>query len=138
MGSAMLHGWVDSAIYLSHVADSREGWVTVGLEREFRSAAPRPGITLGLKLGEHDALDTEVEWGSIGSEDKVLDGVAENSGIRVRDLAVGLKMDYRTVLKRCEGLGDYVFVVQRAGVASRVYLNTDPKARRLKAEMNGA
>jgi hypothetical protein len=143
MGSATLHGWIDSALYLSHIPQTDEemdaGWMTVGVEREFRSQPPQRPMQIGLKLGAAGELDMEVRTGGLqGPTDRILDGITERSGVKLRELADELKMDYRTALKRCSGLSEYVTVWQSPGVATRVYLNTDPKVRRLKAAANGS
>jgi hypothetical protein len=142
MGSAMLHGWVDSAIYLSHVADDREGWVTVGLDREFRSMAPRPTMTLGLKLGEPDRLDTEVEWGSISTvvtlEDRIFEAVSERNHVPIQELAQDVGASRQVVERRC--LADKRLVVEKGvpgRAPTRVHLMITPKGRKIRRMRNG-
>jgi hypothetical protein len=105
MGSATLHGWVDSALYLESLADreTRDGYVRVGIEKEFRSMAPQRGMELALAMGSPGSLEMSVEMNSWSIETLLVDIVSAEPGVTVVELAKRLSKDKRTILQRCRG-----------------------------------
>jgi hypothetical protein len=131
MGSATLHGWVDSAIYTSAVEDERDGWTKTLVETEFRSMAPQKAIELGLYMGSPGDLSMEVEIGRYDFEGLLVDTVrdAGEQGMVVSALAEQFNMDRRTMLARCRG-SDRLTVVggkKGRGQSWRVYVGTPPE-----------
>jgi hypothetical protein len=105
MGSGTLHGWVDSALYLDSraEAEAREGWVRVGIEKEFRSMAPQKSMELSIAMSAPGGLTMEVELSSWSIETVIRDMVRSEPGVTVNTIAEALKMDKRTVLARIRG-----------------------------------
>lgn len=79
MGSGLLHGWVESAMYMEAIGPvggmgmgtgkdgvGRDGVLTVRAEREFRNVGPRPPLDITWKLGKPGELDMEVEVREVG------------------------------------------------------------------------
>lgn len=128
MGSGTLHGWVDSALYLESRLDreTRDGWVKVGIEREFRSVAPQRSMELGLSMGPPGGLAMNVELSTYSVESTIRDMVVAEPGVTVNQLAEALKMDKRTVLARIRG-GELGMTVEEGkkgrGHSHKVYLN---------------
>lgn len=71
MGSGILHGWVESGIYMEQVEAGVEGngggdsegirrALQVRVEREFRNVAPRGPIDVSWELGEPGTLDLDI------------------------------------------------------------------------------
>jgi hypothetical protein len=103
MGNAIFHGWVDSALYMSALPEEREGWVRVGIEKEFRSMAPQKSMQMGITMGDPGSLEMSVELESHGVEDKILDIVLEEPGVTVNQISELLGLDKRTILARVRG-----------------------------------
>lgn len=103
LGSTILHGFSDSALYLTANESSRTGWLSVTMETEFRSMAPQSPIALGLSMGPPGSLDMSVEIGSWNLEGLIRDMVTDSPGITANALAASLGVDKRTVLARVRG-----------------------------------
>jgi hypothetical protein len=103
MGNAILHGWVDSALYMEKLDDVRPGWVKVGLEKEFRSMAPQSSSALSISMGDPGSLEMTVEIEGHGVEQVIMDIVLNEPGVTVRQVAETTGMDKRTVLARVRG-----------------------------------
>jgi hypothetical protein len=126
LGSSTLHGWVDSALYLSPRDEAREGWVSTTMEREFRSMAPQRPLELSLTMSPPGGLEMEVELNAFSVEQTIKDIVASEPGVTVTRLAEYLKMDKRTVLARVRG-GTMGLVIEEGkrgrGHSHKVWLN---------------
>jgi len=103
MGNAILHGWVDSALYMEKLDDVRPGWVKVGLEKEFRSMAPQAASSLALSMGDPGSLEMKLEIEGHGVEQVIMDIVLNQPGVTVRQVSEAIGMDKRTVLARIRG-----------------------------------
>jgi hypothetical protein len=126
LGSSTLHGWVDSALYLSARDEVRDGWVSVSVEREFRSMAPQKPLELALSMSQPGGLTMEVELNTYSVEQVIRDMVAAEPGITVTKLAEHFKMHRQTMLARIRGgtLGLSVETgKQGRGHSHKVYLN---------------
>jgi hypothetical protein len=130
MGSATLHGWVDSAIYTSAVAEDRDGWTRTMVETEFRSMAPQKEIELGLYMGAPGDLDMQIEVGRYDFERAVVEVVAaagKGVGVTLTSLAESFEIEKRHMMARCRG---YVGLEVKGGKRGRghswkVYLAGD-------------
>jgi hypothetical protein len=78
LGSTTLHGWVDSALYLESRDETRDGWVRVGIEREFRAMAPQKSLELGLSMSPPGGLEMSVELSTYSIETVIKDIVRPN------------------------------------------------------------
>ena len=129
-GSAILHGWVDNALYLEPLEEPRRGWVKCRIEREFRQHEPQKPMELAMSLGTGSAM-MQCEFGEKSIEHVIAEVVREQNGISYRTLGQILEMDHRTVLARCRGSELFDVSKGEAGRnnGARVYL---------KGTMNGA
>ena len=107
-GHHILHGWVDSALYMEARDTPRDGWVAVNMEREFRSMAPQRPIQLGLSMSAPGGLSMEVEISTNTVETAIREAVMIEPGITLNKLAETLSMDKRTVLARVRGAEGFV------------------------------
>jgi AAA domain/RepB DNA-primase N-terminal domain len=117
LGSTILHGFSDSAVFVSlneGATGGRDGWIGVDLETEFRSMAPRRGVTLGLSMGPPGGLMMELEVGLPGLEARMLEIVTLTPGVAVTKLVELLGIDRRTVISRVRGSGG-VFRLEEGG-----------------------
>lgn len=105
LGSAILHGWVDSAIYcgVREPGGGRVGWTGTMVDREFRSMAPQAGMEIDWNMGEPGSLDCVVDIRRFDIGGLIVKRVAENPGITLNQLADMLDMDRRTLLGRLRG-----------------------------------
>ena len=108
MGSALFHGWVDSAIYTSAVdlREERPGWLGVQLEREFRTMPPQKDLQVAMFLGKPGDIDRmQVEVQEWGLQDSIL-AYLENSGdTTARKVAEALGLDVKVVVGRAKEAG---------------------------------
>lgn len=128
LGSTILHGFSDSAIYTSAMDEDREGWVKCRLETEFRSMAPQKPIEVGLSLGNPGGLMMNCDLAERTVEDVIRGMVRDEPGITVRQLAAALRVDRRTVLARIRGGEHGGMRIEGSGKgkgnAQRVYLES--------------
>lgn len=103
LGSAILHGWVDSALYMGAREMDKVGWTSVVVDREFRSMAPQAPIEIDIAMGEPGGLEMKAEVRGFNIEDLIIKLVTEEEGITANELAARLEMDKRTLLSRCRG-----------------------------------
>ena len=103
MGSAILHGWVDSALYMRDAAKDREGWKDIVVEREFRSMAPQSALEIGIRFGEPGALKMEAEVTPHDFIGMVVKRLEAEGKIALRPFAEELGMDHRQLLSRVTG-----------------------------------
>jgi hypothetical protein len=128
LGSSTLHGWVDSALYLSAREEMRDGWVATTVEREFRSMAPQRSLELALSMSPPGGLSMEVELNTYSVENVIRDLVAAEPGITVTRLGEAVNLNRRTVLARIRGgmLGLRIEEGKKGrGLSHKVYLNGD-------------
>lgn len=104
-GHHILHGWVDSAIYLEARDEERDGWVKAQLATEFRSMAPQKPMEVALSMGPPGGLSMSVEMSVYNIESVIVDIVRSEPGVTVNQLSERLSMDKRTVLARVRGSG---------------------------------
>jgi RecA-family ATPase len=97
MGSAILHAWVDSALYSEAQRMDKEGWTSCVLEREFRSMAPQSPLEIDWNMGQPGDLEFKTKIRSFSLGGKIEKLVERDPGIPVRDLAEKLGID-RAVL----------------------------------------
>jgi hypothetical protein len=125
MGNAVLHGWVDSALYMSAKDEPREGWIKTQVEREFRSLAPQKSLDVALSMGLPGDLEMTVEIESYSIEQTIRDIVLTEPGVTVTSLSERLSMDKRTLMARIRGgSGDMVIETGKKGRghSHRVYM----------------
>jgi len=108
MGSATLHGWVDSAIYASQMEEDRVGWTRTQVETEFRSMAPQRPIEMALHMGDPGDLSMEVEINRFDLIGLVKRIVAEEPGVTIKALADRLGRDKRTLLGMVRGTDGFI------------------------------
>jgi len=80
LGSAALHGFVDSALYTSRLEAEDEGWSRVKIEPEFRAVQPQKPMELAWHFGQ----GTEAEFKIGGSQSEIGDKILELMGNRKR------------------------------------------------------
>ncbi len=56
LGSTTLHGWTDSALYISLVSEPEDDYPTIAIEREFRSFPHQKSVELSFEMGEPGEL----------------------------------------------------------------------------------
>lgn len=126
LGSTILHGFSDSAIYTSFREETREGWVRMALETEFRSMAPQKGIEVALSMGAPGSLLMQAEIEQKSLETIIRDIVTSEPGVTVNQLADRLGLDKRTVLSRIRGSDETAFRLEGGkkgrGQSWQVYL----------------
>lgn len=132
LGSTILHGFSDSAIYTSARDESREGWVRCLLETEFRSMAPQKPVEVALSMGAPGSLLMEAEVSSRSLE-QVIEGIVRaEPGITVNQLSERLGIDKRTVLSRVRGASETEFRLEGGkkgrGQSWQVYLGGEEVA----------
>lgn len=130
MGSATLHGWVDSAIYASAMDETRKGWTRTQVETEFRSMAPQQPIELALRMGNPGSLNMEVELARFDAAGMLRRMVIDEPGVTINALAEMTGMDKRTVLSRLRGDSEGGgFIIKEGGKgrgkSHRVFLGTE-------------
>lgn len=103
LGSALFHGWVDSAFYTTKLDSTTEDRVRVRIEPEFRSMAPRGAIELDLWLGKPGDLEMGAELRTRTTIQRILDLVRSRPGITVNQIADEVERDRRTVLSMVRG-----------------------------------
>lgn len=108
MGSATLHGWVDSAIYASAMEEDRQGWTRTNVETEFRSMAPQRPIEMALHMGTPGDLAMEVELSKFDLIGLIKRIVAEEPGVTIIALAERLGRDKRTLLAMIRGTDGFI------------------------------
>jgi len=127
LGSATLHGWVDSALYLESRDELRKGWVKVNMAREFRSMAPQGSIDLALAMGPPGGLTMRAEMRGFSIEAVIRNMVIVEPGVTVNAIAERLRMDKRTILARLRGSEGGEFRVEMGrkgrGHTHKVFLN---------------
>lgn len=105
MGSGLLHGWVESALYCEAL-DPEGDRLCVRVEREFRNVAPRSALQVKWRFGEPGDIDgMDVEILQYNIEGQVLSIVSQQPGITLTLLAEELGVDKRTARKRAVGAG---------------------------------
>jgi KaiC/GvpD/RAD55 family RecA-like ATPase len=127
MGSATLHGWVDSAIYASAMDETRKGWTRTQIETEFRSMAPQQPIELALRMGNPGSLAMEVELARFDAVGMLRRMVIDEPGVTVNQLAEMTGMDKRTLLSRLRGEEGFVLKEggKGRGKSHRVFLGSE-------------
>jgi hypothetical protein len=127
MGSATLHGWVDSAIYASAMEEERQGWTKTQVETEFRSMAPQRPIEMALHMGDPGDLKMEVELGRYDLMGLIKRIVADQPGVTVVALAEQLGKDKRTVLGMVRGTDGFIVKegTRGRGKSHTVFLGTE-------------
>lgn len=127
MGSATLHGWVDSAIYASAMEEERTGWTKTQVETEFRSMAPQKPIEMALHMGDPGDLKMEVELAKYDLAGLIRRIVADQPGVTVVALAEQLGMDKRSVLARVRGTEGFIVKegTRGRGKSHTVFLGTE-------------
>jgi hypothetical protein len=120
MGSAILHGWVDSALYARDREIDKDGWKSVVVEREFRSMAPQRSLEIDTALGEPGTLSMKAEIRGFDIMALIARRVSDagSDGLTARVLAEDLGMDVRTLLSRVRG-DEEGRVIVRTGRAGR-------------------
>jgi AAA domain/RepB DNA-primase N-terminal domain len=103
LGSAILHGWVDSALYLMDRETDKKGWKSIIVEREFRSMAPQRPIEVDLAMGEPGALEMKANVTTFDLAGLIVSRVRDEPGITLNALAQELEMDKRTLMSRIRG-----------------------------------
>jgi AAA domain/RepB DNA-primase N-terminal domain len=103
LGSTILHGWVDSALYLTDRDTDRKGWKSIVVEREFRSMAPQRPIEIDVAMGEPGALEMQASITTYDLAGLIVSRVKDEPGITVNALAAELDMDKRTLISRVRG-----------------------------------
>lgn len=125
MGSGLLHGWIESAMYMERMPDEGDRlWVRC--EREFRNVSPRAGLEVGLTLGEPGDIDgMDVLVREYTAEGRVLDlvqGAVGSGGILLTALAEALGVDKGTARARAISAGCVVNGTKKGrGVSYLVY-----------------
>lgn len=131
MGSAMLHGWVESALYCEAL-ETELGSTTlrVRVEREFRNVGPRTPIELSMRMGEPGDLQFSTVITNYTVTGEVETIVDESPGITARQLADMLNVDKRTALKRARGSENIVAIGTGTGRGNsiRLYAKDHPIA----------
>jgi hypothetical protein len=122
LGNTILHGFSDSALYLSALEEERDGWVRAQMETEFRAMAPQRPLEIALAMGDPGSLDMQVEIGTWNLEHAIRDIVSQEPGVTVSKLSEELGIDKRTVLSRVRG-GELGMVIKgsktKGGVRGR-------------------
>lgn len=103
LGSAILHGWVDSALYLFDRETDRKGWKSIRVDREFRSMAPQRPIEIDIAMGEPGALEMQADIRNYDLAGLIVSRVKDEPGITLNALAAELDMDKRTLMSRVRG-----------------------------------
>jgi hypothetical protein len=103
LGSTILHGWVDSALYLMDREADKVGWKSIVVEREFRSMAPQRPIEVDISMGEPGALEMEAKITDFDMMGKVLRRIKQQPGITVNALAEEFGTHRQTMLARIRG-----------------------------------
>lgn len=109
MGSGLLHGWVESAVYMEALdgaggaggaGGGERGGVglRVRAEREFRNVSPRVPLEIEWRMGEPGELELEVDVKEMGGEARradLLDAVVEAGpeGLTLNALSTMLGLD---------------------------------------------
>lgn len=104
MGSGLLHGWIESALYFEALEPQGDR-LCVRMEREFRNVAPRSPLELSLRLGEPGDLDMDVQITKYDLSGQLLSAIAQTPGITLTALAEALGIDRRTARSRAVGAG---------------------------------
>jgi len=103
LGSAILHGWVDSALYLTDREIDKRGWKSILVEREFRSMAPQRPVEIDISMGEPGTLEMKANVTTFDLAGLIVARVRAEPGITVNTLAAELEMDKRTLISRIRG-----------------------------------
>ncbi len=106
LGSTTLHGWVDSALYLSDRESNKPGWKSILVEREFRSMAPQMPIELDISMGEPGTLEMEVDITDFDILGKVRSRAKREPGILLTTVAEELEMSKQVLRARIIGTAD--------------------------------
>ena len=127
LGTAMLHAWTSSALYVTDKSKKGEAWKRVSIEREFREQGPQNDLTLALRMGAPGSLDFEAIVMGWNQADQLVDLVLQANGhLPVTDAmaALGVKKDAlrRRVVgsglldyEGGKGRGDTRYIVYRGG-----------------------
>jgi hypothetical protein len=106
LGSTVLHGWVDSGLYLMDRETMKPGWKSIVVEREFRSMAPQKPIEIDISMGEPGALEMEAVIRDFDFMGKVLRRVKQQPGVSATKLAEEFGVHRHTLLARIRGTED--------------------------------
>jgi len=106
LGSTILHGWVDSALYLMDREADKTGWKSIVVEREFRSMAPQKPIEIDIAMGEPGALEMEARVTDFDIMGKILKQVRKQPGITATALGTEFGMHAKTLVARIRGTED--------------------------------
>ena len=137
MGSVVLHGWMESGLYLTNEGYNADTKVTtLTVEREFRSVAPRDPLRLQLKLGRRIKVLTEEQLRDGGDEAEWLEramrlqGIEERGYVSLNSLAKDNNTTASSMRERIEkGTEFEVYPAKwRNTVTLRVRRNGDGKA----------
>lgn len=104
MGSGLLHGWVESAMYCERIEAEDETVLGVRLEREFRNVGPQPNLEVRMKMGEPGSLAFDAEVIGWTIEGQLLKVVGAAGGAMTASAAAeAVGCDKRTALSRARG-----------------------------------
>jgi hypothetical protein len=131
MGSALFHGWSDSAIYTTTVPSARPGWLCVRMEREFRTMPPQGDLEIDLYLGrpgdiEQFDVDTRQTGGATRIIEDFLNNFHEKKFVTAYNLghSVGLDMESKAIFGIAKSLGyPGEAVMTPRGMSYRIYTN---------------
>lgn len=105
LGSATLHGWVDSALYASHEVARGEGWIKTTVEREFRAMAPQRPITIEMNMGSPGSLDMVAGVTAYDLGGDITKAVNAEPGISLKKLSEQFGISSKILQTRCVALG---------------------------------
>jgi hypothetical protein len=122
MGSALFHGWSDSAIYTSVVPSSQPGWLSVQMGREFRTMPPQEDLLIDLHLGKPGDIEQfRVRISQKGVIDDLIYRAVEEAGeyATAHALARDLHLKWNEVWGRAKDMGLKTWEGEKWG--SKVY-----------------
>ena len=126
LGSTTLHGWTDAALYLSYVPETRDGWTSVMMEREFRSTEPKGPIALALNFGDPGDTKMKAELNVWALEAEIMSIVSREPGITTAKLGEMLGVDKRKI-RDCVTGGELGMQVETRrtgyGLSYRIFSN---------------
>jgi AAA domain/RepB DNA-primase N-terminal domain len=105
MGSATLHGWVESSLYVEKLesGDLDPRALSLRVTPEMRNMAPREPLDVTLRMGEPGDLEFSAEVRSADLQVDILSAVGE--GISVNELAGVLKVERPTAKNMARAVG---------------------------------
>jgi hypothetical protein len=133
MGSATLHGFVDSALYAEQMDPETvyhklraEGMTYTRLEREFRAIEPQKALELAIGMGQPGQLGMNVSIAKWDLQRAIEEMAIEQPGVTARQIAKSLDVNPNVVLGRCRDSTTVVVktAVRGRGQSYRIYPQT--------------